>query len=114
LPRSHTGAKQVTAKQVTAKQVTAKQVTPKQVTATDKTRGHQIEALNVLGNPIKKKYTGWTARVFQHEYDHLEGTVFVDRLDDAEDVETVKPILAQLAKTFKEQTGDVGAPELKF
>ncbi|WP_448756803.1 peptide deformylase, partial [Actinomyces sp.] len=24
---------------------------------------------------------GWLARIFQHEYDHLRGTLYVDRLD---------------------------------
>ena len=26
---------------------------------------------------------GFEARVFQHEYDHLDGVLYVDRLDDA-------------------------------
>ena len=25
-------------------------------------------------------YEGWAARVIQHEYDHLEGTLFVDKI----------------------------------
>jgi N-formylmethionyl-tRNA deformylase len=25
---------------------------------------------------------GWLARIFQHEYDHLQGTLYVDRLED--------------------------------
>jgi peptide deformylase len=26
-----------------------------------------------MGKKFTKKYSGWEARVFQHEYDHLEG-----------------------------------------
>jgi peptide deformylase len=29
--------------------------------------------------PLKIKATGWLARIFQHEVDHLEGIVFTDR-----------------------------------
>jgi peptide deformylase len=31
------------------------------------------------GQPIKIKVKGWTARIFQHEIDHLEGILFTDR-----------------------------------
>jgi peptide deformylase len=31
------------------------------------------------GQPIKIKATGWMARIFQHEIDHLEGIVFTYR-----------------------------------
>ncbi|EKX50472.1 hypothetical protein GUITHDRAFT_66830, partial [Guillardia theta CCMP2712] len=59
-----------------------------------KVRRHKwikIEAQDLKGKTIKKKarnflqFTGWTARVFQHEYDHLEGVVYIDRLEDEED-----------------------------
>jgi len=42
----------------------------------------KVEALNLKGKPIKKKFVGWDARVFQHEYDHLDGVVFTDRMTD--------------------------------
>lgn len=31
------------------------------------------------GQPLKLKVQGWTARIFQHEIDHLEGVLFTDR-----------------------------------
>jgi peptide deformylase len=31
------------------------------------------------GQPVKIKAKGWTARIFQHEIDHLDGIVFTDR-----------------------------------
>jgi peptide deformylase len=44
----------------------------------------RIEALTVKGlsrrgQPITIKAKGWLARIFQHEIDHLDGIVFVDR-----------------------------------
>lgn len=34
------------------------------------------------GEPIERKATGLHARVVQHEVDHLDGILFVDRMDD--------------------------------
>lgn len=31
-------------------------------------------------NPVRLEAEGWFARIFQHEYDHLNGTLYVDRL----------------------------------
>ena len=31
------------------------------------------------GQPMKLKLAGWTARIFQHEIDHLNGVLFTDR-----------------------------------
>jgi peptide deformylase len=38
-----------------------------------------IKALNRMGKPVKIKVSGWMARIFQHEIDHLEGVLFTDR-----------------------------------
>jgi len=37
-------------------------------------------------NKIEGEYTGMIARIFQHEYDHLEGILFVDRLSNLKKV----------------------------
>ncbi len=36
------------------------------------------------GKVKRKKFRGWEARIFQHEYDHLDGTLYVDRLKEDE------------------------------
>ena len=38
-----------------------------------------VQALNRHGKPVKIKAEGWLARIFQHEIDHLNGEVFVDK-----------------------------------
>ncbi len=38
-----------------------------------------VKALNRRGQPIKLKAQGWLARIFQHEIDHLEGVLFIDK-----------------------------------
>jgi peptide deformylase len=30
--------------------------------------------------PVRIEADGWFARIFQHEFDHLDGTLYVDRL----------------------------------
>ena len=37
-----------------------------------------VKCLNRHGQPIKLKASGWLARIFQHEVDHLNGVLFVD------------------------------------
>jgi peptide deformylase len=38
-----------------------------------------VKALNLQGKPLKIKAEGWLARIFQHEIDHLDGILFIDR-----------------------------------
>jgi peptide deformylase len=37
-----------------------------------------VKGLNRYGQPLKLKVSGWLARIFQHEVDHLNGVLFVD------------------------------------
>ena len=39
-----------------------------------------VEYLDFKGNVAKKQFLGYTARVIQHEYDHLDGVLFIDRI----------------------------------
>jgi peptide deformylase len=39
-----------------------------------------VSAYDALGNPFETQVTGMHAVCLQHEIDHLEGTLFVDRL----------------------------------
>jgi peptide deformylase len=43
----------------------------------------KIEAYDLDGNEIRLEATGLLARIFQHETDHLDGTLFIDRLGPA-------------------------------
>jgi peptide deformylase len=38
----------------------------------------QVKALNRHGSPVKLKVSGWMARIFQHEIDHLNGVLYTD------------------------------------
>lgn len=40
-----------------------------------------LTASNLRGEKYTIRATGWLARIFQHEFDHLNGILYVDRLD---------------------------------
>ena len=61
----------------------------------------KVHAMNLKGRPVKKKFTGWEARIFQHEYDHLDGTVYIDRLSD-DGRSQVQPRLDELVQEYGE------------
>ncbi len=50
----------------------------------------KVEFINRRGRLIKREFTDFVARIFQHEYDHLEGTVFLDRVVTSRDIITDK------------------------
>lgn len=41
----------------------------------------RVKALNEKGEPIELNWEGWPARILQHELDHLNGTLYIDRMD---------------------------------
>ena len=41
----------------------------------------RVECLNEHGEPRVIEAHGWYARILQHEIDHLEGTLYIDRMD---------------------------------
>jgi len=41
-----------------------------------------VEALDRRGRPLRVDAEGYAARVLQHEIDHLDGVVFLDRMPD--------------------------------
>lgn len=46
----------------------------------------QVRYQNRKGECIETEYHGFIARVFQHEVDHLDGTVFIDRAESTKDL----------------------------
>lgn len=46
-----------------------------------------LNAFDIAGNEIDRDISGFDARVIQHETDHLNGTLFIDRLKEGAEVE---------------------------
>jgi peptide deformylase len=51
-----------------------------------------VRALNRKGKEIRIKSSGFTARAFQHELDHLDGVVFTDRLTGLDTMRRVEEL----------------------
>lgn len=49
-----------------------------------------VEFTTRQGKMVKRQFKDFVARIFQHEYDHLEGTVFLDRMETSKDIITEK------------------------
>ena len=48
----------------------------------------EVEYTNRTGQQERKILTDFVARIFQHELDHLDGILFIDRLEDEQDLYT--------------------------
>jgi peptide deformylase len=44
-------------------------------------RAVHVEALDEGGQPVDREFTGWAARIVQHEVDHLGGRLYLDRVE---------------------------------
>lgn len=50
-----------------------------------------LKGLNRSGQKIKINAEGWLARIFQHEIDHLDGILYIDRLVSPDTLRRVTP-----------------------
>jgi peptide deformylase len=67
-----------------------------------------VDAWSLAGEPIHMDLDGLLARVVQHEFDHLEGRLFTDRLPEAAALEVRREL-----ETFREMfTGRQSRGEL--
>jgi peptide deformylase len=54
-----------------------------------------VKGLNRHGKHVRIKSTGFTARAFQHELDHLDGVLFTDRLTSLDTLRRVEDLLGE-------------------
>ncbi len=59
-----------------------------------------LNAFDISGNEIDQDISGFDARVVQHETDHLNGTLFIDRLKEGAEAELI-PQLDTLLNDFR-------------
>jgi peptide deformylase len=64
----------------------------------------RVRAQDRHGKKIRLRLKGWTARIFQHEIDHLNGVLYIDRLTDPENLWTEEEFNAQLEEEEEEET----------
>jgi peptide deformylase len=61
----------------------------------------KVQAWNEKGRPFTIETSGLMARVIQHEYDHLEGVLFLDRLPEEERNRLMSKYEKKAQKTLK-------------
>jgi peptide deformylase len=44
----------------------------------------RVRAFTPKGEPLEREFSGFQSRIIQHEYDHLEGVLLVDRMSPAD------------------------------
>lgn len=60
----------------------------------------RVAACGVDGTPFEATYSGFVSRIVQHEYDHLEGVLLVDRMSPADRLRN-KAALEDLVARYK-------------
>jgi peptide deformylase len=58
-----------------------------------------VEATDLNGNVFQEEIEGYNARVRMHENDHINGVLFIDRVDQATK-KKIEPILKDIKKKF--------------
>jgi peptide deformylase len=54
-----------------------------------------VKGLNRHGKQVRIKSSGFTARAFQHELDHLDGVLFTDRLTSLDTLRRVEDLVGE-------------------
>lgn len=63
----------------------------------------RVRAQDRHGKPLKLRLKGWTARIFQHEIDHLKGVLFIDKLTARENFWTEEAYYEMRQAELEEQ-----------
>lgn len=50
----------------------------------------KVEYVTRTGKRVQRGFSGFLARIFQHELDHLKGIMFIDRVESAKDLMSEK------------------------
>jgi peptide deformylase len=67
----------------------------------------RVQAVDRHGEPIDRVVRGITAGTFQHECDHLAGTLFIDRVEDPRTLCTWKEFARQHEARFREHVKEI-------
>jgi peptide deformylase len=72
----------------------------------------RVQALDQNFNQKEIEATGWLARIFQHELDHLEGILYADRIEDLNRLTAIDyPYLRKTRATVENLYGKSKKPE---
>jgi len=70
----------------------------------------RMNAFDLDGNPIEQVESGYLTRIWQHEVDHLNGTLLTDRMGALAKLSNRKKLKDLRSKYQKEHPGEPGKP----
>jgi peptide deformylase len=73
-----------------------------------------VGAFDHIGKPVHIEATGWYARILQHEIDHLQGTLYVDRMLTRSFSSLENYNRCWKAKSRNDLERELGVPEAKL
>lgn len=76
----------------------------------ERSKSVRMQAQNLEGNPIDQSESGYIARIWQHEFDHLNGTMLTDRMGAVAKV-TNRRTLKELEEKYHAAHGKAGKPD---
>ena len=62
----------------------------------------EVSYMTIDGLREERRFEGFLARIFQHEFDHLIGKVFLDSIESTQDVVMEKEYRRMIQATIKE------------
>lgn len=68
----------------------------------ERPEGIEVEATDMNGKKFKHKIVGFKARQIMHENDHINGVLFIDRLESKLRKE-VEPLIKQIKKKYQKE-----------
>jgi peptide deformylase len=75
--------------------------------AVERARAVRLTALGADGEAFSEIYTGWPARIVQHEVDHLDGRIYLDRVA-INSLSTVENLANRRGRPIAELAGQLG------
>ncbi len=75
----------------------------------DRSKTMRIQATDLDGNAIDQTETGFLARIWQHEFDHLNGTMLTDRMGAVAKM-TNRRVLKELEENYAAEQGKKTKP----
>ena len=64
-----------------------------------------VHHFDVDGNEVEKEYDGFVARIIQHEYDHLQGVLLVDRMTPSDKLRN-RAAVDELKAAYRQHIAD--------
>jgi len=76
----------------------------------DRSKRMRIQAQDLDGHPIDQTETGYVARIWQHEFNHLNGTLLTDRMGTVAKMKN-RRILKELEENYAAEHGKKAKPD---